>query len=150
MTISQFITGFYPTLLTLLVAMVAYIGKEITPIVVTLLRNKNIRAVAKDLWNLVEEEFRLNPIIGATIQAKQKLFESEIKQKIPGITDIEINTARQAIAGQVNLGKAVVEKAIAEPTANIVIVAPNTIYKTADGTTLASTATSASTSVPQA
>lgn len=47
-----------------------------------------------DIWNVIEEHFRLNEIIGDTVQAKIVMFTSLIKQKIPGITDANIELLR--------------------------------------------------------
>lgn len=139
MSISQFVQIINPILGFLISALVTWAGTLIIPIIVNILKNKYIKGVGKDIWNIIEEEFRLNPVIGDTIQAKIKLFESKIKIKIPWITDTEITFFNKAIAGEVNKDKAVVEKAIQEPTTKVVIVEPNTIYKTPEGSILAST-----------
>ncbi|MGH4122665.1 MAG: hypothetical protein ACREV6_07030, partial [Clostridium sp.] len=90
------------------------------------------KLVAMDIWNIVEEHFRLNEIIGDTVQAKITLFETLIKQKVPGIKDKEIETFRQAIAGEVNKNKVIIEKAIEDP---VTIATPIIKYFAADGIT---------------
>ncbi|MGH4122269.1 MAG: hypothetical protein ACREV6_05005, partial [Clostridium sp.] len=90
------------------------------------------KLVAMDIWNIVEEHFRLNEIIGDTVQAKITLFETLIKQKVPGITDLQIENFRQAIAGEVNKDKSLIIKAIEQP---IEVVAPIIKYFAQDGVT---------------
>jgi predicted transcriptional regulator len=66
--------------------------------------NANLE-IASNIYKLVDEHFRITPQITATIEDKQKLFEYEIKRVIPYITDEEIVTLRQSVAGIVNVGK---------------------------------------------
>lgn len=63
---------------------------------------------AKNIWNLVDEEFRITPTLEKTMQAKQDMFNKLLKEKIPSLTDNEINDVRQAVAGEINKGKDVV------------------------------------------
>ena len=72
-------------------------------------------AVARQMWGAVDEEFRITPTLEKTIENKQKLFAEKIKKAIPGITDSEIEQLRQAVAGEVNKGKAALtSEALAE------------------------------------
>ena len=64
--------------------------------------------LAKQAWNIVDEEFRITPMLDKTFAAKQEEFETQIKKLIPEITDDEIEQLRQAVAGEVNKGKAAV------------------------------------------
>jgi hypothetical protein len=66
--------------------------------------NANLE-VAKNIYKLVDEHFRISAQVTTTIEEKQKLFEEEIKKAIPYITDEEIVQLRQTIAGIVNVGK---------------------------------------------
>ena len=47
-----------------------------------------------------------SPTLDKTIAAAQAVFAVKIKEMIPGITDAQIDQIRQAIAGEVNKGKA--------------------------------------------
>ena len=67
--------------------------------------NQNL-TVAEDVWNLVDEYFRITPTVTKTIEAAQEKFSEEIKKAIPDIMDDEIEQFRQAVAGEVNKGKA--------------------------------------------
>ena len=138
----DFLSILYPVLLTILTGFLGYIGKEVVKLApklidfvvakIGLTNYTKSKLIALDIWNIVEEHFRLNQIIGDTVQSKIILFETLIKQKIPGITDAEIETFRQAIAGEFNKDKPLIIKAIDDP---ITVVAPIIKYFAADGIT---------------
>jgi hypothetical protein len=132
----------YPILLTVLTGVLGYLGKEVVKLVpqlidfvvakVGLTSYQKSKLVAMDVWNVIEEHFRLNNIIGDTVQAKITMFETLIKQKVPGITDKEIETVRQAIAGEVNKDKPLIIKTLEDP---ITIATPIIKYFAIDGIT---------------
>ena len=64
-----------------------------------------IKSVALDIWNIVEEKFRVSEVVGKVTDQKIAEFNKLIKEKVPSITDAEIETVRQAVAGEVNKGK---------------------------------------------
>lgn len=72
---------------------------------------------AKTAWGMVEEEFRIHPELAKTIAAKQEAFAGFIQKFIPGIASAEIETLRQAVAAEVNAGKAAITAPAAEPVA---------------------------------
>ncbi|MBU3126730.1 hypothetical protein [Clostridium tagluense] len=139
----------YPILLAILTGVLGYIGKEVVKLVpklvdfviakIGLTNYQKSKLVAMDVWNIVEEDFRLNNIIGDTVQAKIVMFETLIKQKTPGITDSQIANLRQAVAGEFNKNKPLIIKAIEEATApiiNVIAVTPIIKYVAPDGTEL--------------
>lgn len=63
-------------------------------------------AVARSVWGAVDEYFRITPTVTKTIAAAQAKFAEMIQRAIPGITDDEIEQLRQAVAGEVNKGRA--------------------------------------------
>lgn len=136
----DFLSILYPVLLTILTGFLGYIGKEVVKLApklidfivakIGLTNYTKSKLVALDIWNIVEEDFRLNKIIGDTIQAKQIMFETLIKQKIPGITDAQIENFRQAIAGEFNKDKPLIIKAIEDP---VTIAEPIIKYFNANG-----------------
>jgi hypothetical protein len=69
--------------------------------------NKNL-AFAKSAWNIVDEYFRITPLAEKTLDSTGKMFTDEMKKFVPQITDADIEQLRQAVAGAVNQGKAVV------------------------------------------
>ena len=108
----EFLNALYPILLLSITGLLGYITKALGPKIVDLIilkiglaKYEKYGVYGQDAWDRVEEYFRLNPVIGDTIQAKITMFRSEIKRKIPGITDIVIEDIRQSIAGVINSEK---------------------------------------------
>lgn len=64
--------------------------------------------VAKNVFFIVDEYFKISPNIEKTIELAQAKFEEEILKKLPYLTKDEIEHLRQAIAGEVNKGKDVI------------------------------------------
>lgn len=119
---NYFSSMLYPILFTFLTGFLAYLGKELlkfSPKLVDYLTAKvglanyeKTKAIAWDIWNVIEEHFRLSQTIENKVQAKVTMFETLIKQKVPGITADEIETIRQAIAGEFNKDKPLVISAL--------------------------------------
>ncbi|HEY8889237.1 MAG TPA: hypothetical protein VIM70_03120 [Clostridium sp.] len=119
---NDFLSIFYPILFTSLTGFLAYAGKELvkfTPKIVDYLVAKigltnyqQTKSIAWDIWNIVEEHFRLSEIVGDKVQLKVAMFETLIKEKIPGIPDDEIQTIRQSIAGEFNKDKPLIITAL--------------------------------------
>jgi len=119
---NYFSSMLYPILFTFLTGFSAYLGKELlkfSPKLVDYLTAKvglanyeKTKAIAWDIWNVIEEHFRLSQTIENKVQAKVTMFETLIKQKVPGITADEIETIRQAIAGEFNKDKPLVISAL--------------------------------------
>lgn len=111
----EFLDVLYPILLTFITGFLAYLSKEVVMLApklvefvvakVGLTKYQQSKSFAIDVFNIVEEHYRLNELIGSTVQAKITMFETLIKQKIPGITDAQIINFRQAIAGEFNKNK---------------------------------------------
>jgi len=70
---------------------------------------------AKATYLLVDEKFRITPALTKTFESAQAMFTVEFKKIYPAITDEQIETVRQAIAGEINKGKADIVAEI-EPT----------------------------------
>ncbi|MBZ9635569.1 hypothetical protein [Clostridium sp. FP1] len=138
----NFTTILYPILLTILTGFLGYLGKEVVKLVPKLVdfivakigitNYTKSKLVALDVWNIVEEHFRLNEIIGNTVQAKIKMFTALVRLKIPGITDEQIENLRQSVAGEFNKNKPLIVKAIEDP---VIIAAPILKYFALDGVT---------------
>ncbi|WP_026883214.1 hypothetical protein [Clostridium akagii] len=60
------------------------------------------KTLALDIWNIVEEYFRVNQSIENLIENKIKLFNNELKKKCPYLTQEQIDFLRQSIAGEFN------------------------------------------------
>ncbi len=62
----------------------------------------------KEVWNIVEEKFRITENSGTLLSSKADEFNNLLLQKIPGLSQQNIDDLRQSIAGKVNAGKAAV------------------------------------------
>ena len=61
--------------------------------------------VAKEVWNIVEEKFRITENAKATLGSKMDMFDNLLLAKLPGLTKEDLENLRQSIAGEVNKGK---------------------------------------------
>lgn len=61
--------------------------------------------IAKEIWHIVDENFRINSKIDNYTDSKSKEFDKLLLKKIPYLSQSEINYIRQAIAGEINQGK---------------------------------------------
>ena len=93
--------------------------------------NSNL-LIAKNIWNMVDEEFRVTPTITKTIESAQTMFAEKILKVIPGISEDDIEHLRQAVAGEVNKGK----EALEAPAEIKKTVHPVMKYVAEDGTEL--------------
>lgn len=60
---------------------------------------------AKEVWNIIEEKFRITENASTVLGSKADLFDKLLLTKIPGLTQDNLDSLRQAIAGEVNKGK---------------------------------------------
>ncbi len=60
------------------------------------------KSVAMDIWNIVEEYFRINPLIDSYVNNKCKMFNDLLKKKFPDLNQEDIDFIRQTIAGEIN------------------------------------------------
>ena len=70
---------------------------------------------AKAVYLAVDEKFRITPALTKTFESAQDMFDSEFRKLFPSITDEQVSAVRQAIAGEINKGKADIVAEI-EPT----------------------------------
>ena len=63
---------------------------------------------AKEVWNIVEEKFRVSNDLETLLVSKADMFNEVLLKKIPGLTQTNLDDLRQAIAGEVNKGKTVI------------------------------------------
>lgn len=72
------------------------------------LKNKkyeHLLIVARSVWNIVEENFRITENVTDIVKSKQDEFDKLLLEKAPYLTKNQISDVRQAIAGEVNKGK---------------------------------------------
>ena len=60
---------------------------------------------AKQIWNIVEEKYRITDNIKDLAKSKADYFDKLLLEKIPYLTEEQVKLLRQAIAGEVNKGK---------------------------------------------
>lgn len=138
MNINEFLSIFYPVLFTFLAGFLAYVGKQLIKVApelvayvvakIGLTNYQKVKAVGWDIFKAIEEDGRLGKLVNSKIDE----FENRITQEFPSITKDKIEAVRQAIAGEYNRDKPVVEKAIEQ----VVTVAPTIKYVSTDGTEL--------------
>lgn len=97
--------------------------------------------LARQTFAAVDEEFRITPTLESTISAKQKLFDEALKQAIPEITDAQIEQLRQAVAGEVNKGRAAICGQVTDEQGNIGGVTVTAAGVAASAVTVAAPAT---------
>ncbi|MCX0360068.1 hypothetical protein LI034_03505 [Clostridium perfringens] len=70
-----------------------------------IIRNKQYIDVAKQVWNIVEENFRITESVEKKLSFKADEFNKIMLDKFPELTISDISELRQSIAGEVNKGK---------------------------------------------
>lgn len=66
--------------------------------------------VGKNIWNMVEEKYRVTDNIETLAQSKADIFDKMLLEKFPHLTKEELTEVRQAIAGEYNKGKAMLHE----------------------------------------
>ena len=73
-----------------------------------ILKNQNYITVAKQVWNMIDENFRISTTIAEKLTSKIDEFNKALLAKFPELSQDDIDNLRQAVAGEMNVGKAVV------------------------------------------
>ncbi|AQS06148.1 cobalt ABC transporter permease [Clostridium beijerinckii] len=60
---------------------------------------------AREVWNIVEEKFRITENATELLTSKADEFEKVLMQRIPGLSKENLEFLRQTIAGEVNKGR---------------------------------------------
>lgn len=79
--------------------------KQILGLVISILKNKTYMTAAKEVWNIVDENFRITEKIEDKFKDKTEEFDRLLLAKFPELTKEDIIYFRQAVAGTVNAGK---------------------------------------------
>ncbi|EJT6498876.1 cobalt ABC transporter permease [Clostridium perfringens] len=66
--------------------------------------------VGKNIWNMVEEKYRVTDNIETLAQSKADMFDKMLLEKFPHLTKEELIEVRQALAGEYNKGKAMLNE----------------------------------------
>lgn len=70
-----------------------------------IIKNKQYIDVARQVWNIVEENFRITESVEKKLSSKADEFNKIMLDKFPELTILDISELRQSIAGEVNKGK---------------------------------------------
>lgn len=70
-----------------------------------IIKNKQYIDVAKQVWNIVEENFRITESVEKKLSSKADEFNKIMLDKFPELTISYISELRQSIAGEVNKGR---------------------------------------------
>lgn len=110
--ISQIAPIIATAVVSLLVFIIKKIGDAVIELLVTKKKEIELRIVssghekelntAKEVWNIVEEKFRITENCAAVLGSKSNEFDRLLLSKIPGLTQTDLDYLRQAVAGEVN------------------------------------------------
>lgn len=73
-------------------------------------KHKGDIETAKEIWNIVEEKYRITDNVKELVDSKAQAFDKMLLAKCPYLTESEITDIRQAIAGEINKGKAMLNQ----------------------------------------
>lgn len=105
-----------PIITTAVVSVLVFIIKKVGDAVIELLVTKKKEVeqrivssghekelnTAKEVWNIVEEKFRITENCADVLGSKSDEFDRLLLSKIPGLTQADLDYLRQAVAGEVN------------------------------------------------
>lgn len=80
---------------------------------------------AQQVWNIVEEKYRITDNIKDFAKSKGDYFDKLLLEKIPYLTEEQVKMLRQALAGEYNKGKAMLNEDSLKQQANDVVVENN-------------------------
>ncbi|WP_238899470.1 hypothetical protein [Clostridium sp. YIM B02500] len=79
--------------------------KQILGLVMSILKNKTYMTAAREVWSIVDENFRITEKIEDKFRSKTEEFDKLLLAKFPELTKEDVIYFRQAVAGSVNVGK---------------------------------------------
>lgn len=111
-----------PVAATAVIAILVAIIKSVGDVAIDVLKNKKEEIVqkikasgheeelntAKEVWNIIEEKYRITENASQVLGSKADEFDKLLLQRIPGLSQQNLSDLRQAIAGEVNKGKAAI------------------------------------------
>lgn len=91
---------------------IAYIGKKKETVEHNLQLDKHKADIetAKEVWNIIEEKYRITDNVKELVDSKAQAFDKMLLGKCSYLTEDEIADIRQAIAGEFNRGKAMLNQ----------------------------------------
>lgn len=79
--------------------------RRVLQILIKIMQHKELINTAKDVWHMVDENFRITEKIEDKFKTKAEEFDKEMKKKYPELSSKEIEELRQTVAGEINAGK---------------------------------------------
>ncbi|AQR95583.1 hypothetical protein [Clostridium saccharoperbutylacetonicum] len=70
-----------------------------------ILKNENYITVAKQIWDMVDENFRISQSIEEKLSSKIDTFNQALLKEFPELKQDDVDKLRQSVAGSVNAGK---------------------------------------------
>ena len=70
-----------------------------------ILKNKEYFDTAKKVWNVIEEDFRIEENIKKKLGSKADEFDRRLLKRFPELSENDVADLRQAVAGEINQGK---------------------------------------------
>ncbi|AQR95609.1 hypothetical protein [Clostridium saccharoperbutylacetonicum] len=70
-----------------------------------ILKNENYITVAKQIWDMVDENFRISQSIEEKLTSKIDTFNKALLKEFPELNQDDADKLRQSVAGSVNSGK---------------------------------------------
>lgn len=70
-----------------------------------IIKNKQYIEVAKQVWDIVEENFRIAETVENKLNSKADEFDKLMLKKFPELSEDDVKELRQSVAGEVNRGK---------------------------------------------
>lgn len=117
--INQIIPGVDTIIATAVTAILVFVIKKIGSPIVDILALKKKEAEIKlentgyktnfdkalEVWHIVDDKFRLTENAIDIFGSKEKLFEDLLLNRVPGLTQRNINDLRDAVSGEINKGR---------------------------------------------
>lgn len=117
----QLLSQIAPLLITFIIGVFTIIIKAVGDVLKAFLKEKKKEVIAKigqtqyeanltmakSIWLIVEEHFRINKIVQNITTQKIEMFDKLLLEKIPYLKQEDIDHFRQAVAGEVNQYKSV-------------------------------------------
>jgi len=116
---TELLNQIIPLLITCIIGVIAVVIKGVGDVAIKFILTKRDETIEKigrveyekriatalDIWGIVDEHFRINDLIEHTIDDKTNLFNEMLLDRIPSLTQTDLDYLRQTIAGQINSGR---------------------------------------------
>lgn len=79
--------------------------RKLLNLVINIVKHKEVIETAKEIWYMVDENFRISEKVEEKLKSKAEEFDKALREKYPELNSKEIEEIRQSIAGKINAGK---------------------------------------------